>query len=308
MLFTEYREETIMKKNIQIAEKSKIWFAFSLILITISIGSLFINGLNFGIDFIGGTIVTIELHTPFETSDARALIDEFDSSADVTYAGDAKTQVIISTKDDLSSEERQALFDKFQEKYNLKNTDLLSIDTVSPSIGAEMTNSAMIAAVVAVLLMLIYITFRFEFMFGLTAVIALVHDLIIVLGVYSVFQIQVNSPLIAALLTILGYSINDTIVVFDRIRENRLKFGKNDYAALIDTSVSQTLRRSINTSFTTLLAIGALYVFGVPAVQDFALPLMVGIISGTYSSIFIASALWCKIKEYQFNKKTTVKN
>lgn len=291
-----------MKKNIQVAEKSKIWFAVSLILIAISVGSLFINGLNFGIDFIGGTIVTIELNTPFETSDAKALIEEYDSSADVTYAGEAKTQVIISTKKDLSTEDRQALFSKFQEKYNLEDTDLLSIDTVSPSIGAEMANSAMIAAVVAVLLMLVYITFRFEFMFGLAAVIALVHDLIIVLGVYSIFQIQVNSPLIAALLTILGYSINDTIVVFDRIRENRPKFGKYDYANLVDTSVSQTLRRSINTSFTTLLAIGALYAFGVPAVQDFALPLMVGIVSGTYSSIFIASALWCKIKEFQASK------
>lgn len=297
-----------MKKNIQLVEKSKIWFAVSLILIAISIGSLFINGLNFGIDFIGGTIVTIELNTPFETSDAKALIEEFDSSADVTYAGEAKTQVIISTKNDLSTEQRQALFSKFQEKYNLADTDLLSIDTVSPSIGAEMANSAMIAAVVAVLLMLVYITFRFEFMFGLAAVIALVHDLIIVLGVYSIFQIQVNSPLIAAMLTILGYSINDTIVVFDRIRENRPKFGKYDFASLVDTSVTQTLRRSINTSFTTLLAIGALYAFGVPAVQDFALPLMVGIVSGTYSSIFVASALWCKIKEFQASKRAAVKN
>jgi len=297
-----------MKKNIQVAEKSKIWFAVSLILIAISIGSLFINGLNFGIDFIGGTIVTIELNTPFETSDAKALIEEYDSSADVTYTGEAKTQVIISTKKDLSTEERQALFAKFQEKYSLEDTDLLSIDTVSPSIGAEMANSAMIAAVVAVLLMLVYITFRFEFMFGLAAVIALVHDLIIVLGVYSIFQIQVNSPLIAAMLTILGYSINDTIVVFDRIRENRPKFGKYDFANLVDTSVTQTLRRSINTSFTTLLAIGALYAFGVPAVQDFALPLMVGIVSGTYSSIFIASALWCKIKEFQASKRAAVKN
>ncbi|WP_035356393.1 protein translocase subunit SecF [Acetobacterium malicum] len=297
-----------MKKNIQVAEKSKIWFAVSLILIAISIGSLFINGLNFGIDFIGGTIVTIELNTPFETSDAKALIEEYDTSADVTYAGEAKTQVIISTKKDLSTEERQALFSKFQEKYNLEDTDLLSIDTVSPSIGAEMANSAMIAAVVAVLLMLVYITFRFEFMFGLAAVIALIHDLIIVLGVYSIFQIQVNSPLIAAMLTILGYSINDTIVVFDRIRENRPKFGKYDFASLVDTSVTQTLRRSINTSFTTLLAIGALYAFGVPAVQDFALPLMVGIVSGTYSSIFIASALWCKIKEFQASKRAAVKN
>ncbi|MEO1814197.1 MAG: protein translocase subunit SecF [Acetobacterium sp.] len=297
-----------MKKNIQVVEKSKIWFAVSLILIAISIGSLFINGLNFGIDFIGGTIVTIELNSPFETSDAKALIEEYDSSADVTYAGEAKTQVIISTKKDLSTEERQALFAKFQEKYNLEDTDLLSIDTVSPSIGAEMANSAMIAAVVAVLLMLVYITFRFEFMFGLAAIIALVHDLIIVLGVYSIFQIQVNSPLIAALLTILGYSINDTIVVFDRIRENRPKFGKYDFASLVDTSVTQTLRRSINTSFTTLLAIGALYAFGVPAVQDFALPLMVGIVSGTYSSIFIASTLWCKIKEFQASKRAAVKN
>lgn len=297
-----------MKKNVQVVEKSKIWFAFSLILIAISIGSLFINGLNFGIDFIGGTIVTIELNTPFETSDAKALIEEFDSSADVTYAGEAKTQVIISTKKDLSTEERQALFSKFQEKYNLADTDLLSIDTVSPSIGEEMANSAMIAAVVAVLLMLVYITFRFEFMFGLAAVIALIHDLIIVLGVYSIFQIQVNSPLIAALLTILGYSINDTIVVFDRIRENRPKFGKYDFASLVDTSVTQTLRRSINTSFTTLLAISALYIFGVPAVQDFALPLIVGIICGTYSSIFVASTLWCKFKEFQASKKAVVKN
>lgn len=297
-----------MKTNIQIVEKSKIWFAFSLILIAISIGSLFINGLNFGIDFIGGTIVTIELNTPFETSDAKALIEEYDSSADVTYAGEAKTQVIISTKKDLSTDDRQALFAKFQEKYNLEDTDLLSIDTVSPSIGAEMANSAMIAAVVAVLLMLVYITFRFEFMFGLAAVVALIHDLIIVLGVYSIFQIQVNSPLIAALLTILGYSINDTIVVFDRIRENRPKFGKYEFASLVDTSVSQTLRRSINTSFTTLLAIGALYVFGVPAVQDFALPLMVGIVCGTYSSIFVAGTLWCKIKEFQVSKRTGVKN
>lgn len=297
-----------MKKNVQVVEKSKIWFAFSLILIAISIGSLFINGLNFGIDFIGGTIVTIELNTPFETSDAKALIEEFDSSADVTYAGEAKTQVIISTKKDLSTEERQALFSKFQEKYNLADTDLLSIDTVSPSIGEEMANSAMIAAGVALLLMLVYITFRFEFLFGLAAIIALAHDLIVVLGVYSIFQIQVNSPLIAAMLTILGYSINDTIVVFDRIRENRPKFGKYDFASLVDTSVTQTLRRSINTSFTTLLAISALYIFGVPAVQDFALPLIVGIICGTYSSIFVASALWCKFKEFQASKKAVVKN
>lgn len=289
-------------KRIQVAEKNKIWFGISLVLITISIGSLFIQGLNFGIDFIGGTIVTIELNTSFENADARAIVDKFDTGADVTYAGDAKTQVIITTKKDLSKDERQALFSGFQEKYNLKDGDLLSIDTVNPSIGKEMANNAVIAIIVAVLLMLIYITFRFEFLFGLTAIIALIHDLIVVLGVYSIFQIQVNSPFIAAILTILGYSIMDTVVVFDRIRENRPKFGKHAYADLVDTSVTQTIVRSINTSLTTLMAISALYVFGVPAIQNFALPLIVGIISGTYSSIFNASALWYTIKEYQFKK------
>jgi preprotein translocase subunit SecF len=295
-------------KNLKIVEKSKIWFILSAVLIVISLGSLMIQGLNFGIDFIGGTIITIDLKTPFETSDARAIVDQYDSHADITNAGDDGSQIIISTKKDLSTDERTNLFAAFQEKYTLESTDLLSIDTVSPSIGAEVAQSAFIACIVAVALMLAYITFRFEFFFGLTAVIALVHDLIIVLGVYSIFQIQVNSPFIAAMLTILGYSINDTIVVFDRIRENRNRFGKFEYVPLVDISISQTMQRSINTSLTTLLAIGSIYVLGVQSIRDFALPLIVGIISGTYSSIFIASTLWVKIKEKQAQKINTKKN
>ena len=294
-------------KKIKVIEKSKTWFILSAVLILISLGSLMIQGLNFGIDFIGGTIITIDLKTPFETSDIRPIVDKYDTDADITNAGDEGTQVIISTKKDLTTDERTSLFADFQEKYSLENTDLLSIDTVSPSIGAEVTQNAIIASLVAVVLMLAYITFRFEFLFGLTAIIALVHDLIIVLGVYSIFQIQVNSPFIAAILTILGYSINDTIVVFDRIRENRNRFGKFEYETLVDTSIWQTMQRSINTSLTTLLAIGSIYVLGVQSIRDFALPLIVGIISGTYSSIFIASTLWCKIKENQAKKIDTKK-
>lgn len=289
-------------KKLLIAENVKIWFSISLVLITISIGSLLIQGLNFGIDFIGGTIVTIELHTPFENTDARAIVDQFDKDADVTYAGDAKTQVIVTTKKSLNTEERQALFSGFKEKYNLADTDLISIDTVNPSIGNEMTQNAILSVAVAMALMLLYITFRFEFVSGLTAILAVFHDLIVVLGVYSVFQIQVNSPFIAAVLTVLGYSIMDTVVVFDRIRENRPKFGKYAFAELVDNSVSQTMKRSIITSSTTLMAITALYIFGVPAIQDFALPLMVGIVCGTYSSIFNASALWYVIEDYRYKK------
>lgn len=292
-------------KKIPVAEKCKVWFAISLVLITISIGSLIIQGLNFGIDFVGGTIVTMELNTTFENADARAIVDKFDSEADITYAGDAKTQIIITTKESLTKEESQALFAGFKEKYNLQDTNLLSVDSVNASIGAEMANKSILAVAVAVVLMLIYITFRFEFLFGLTAIFALIHDLIVVVGVYSVFQIQVNSPFIAAILTILGYSIMDTVVVFDRIRENRPKFGRYAYADLVDTSVTQTIGRSISTSMATFIAITALYIFGVPAIQDFALPLMVGIICGTYSSIFNASALWYVIKEYRHKKQVS---
>lgn len=292
-------------KRIPVAEKCKIWFAISLVLITISLGSLLIQGLNFGIDFIGGTIVTMELNTIFENADARAIVDKFDTEADITYAGDAKTQIIITTKESLTKEESQELFAGFKEKYNLQDANLLSVDTVNASIGAEMATKSILAVTVAVVLMLIYIWFRFEFLFGLTAIFALIHDLIVVLGVYSVFQIQVNSPFIAAILTILGYSIMDTVVVFDRIRENRPKFGRYAYADLVDTSVTQTIGRSINTSMTTFIAITALYIFGVPAIQDFALPLMVGIICGTYSSIFNASALWYVIKEYRHKKQVS---
>lgn len=281
-----------MKKDLKIAENVKIWFGISLVLITISLGSLLIQGLNFGIDFVGGTIINIELHTTFENADARAIIENYDSSADITYAGDGQTQVVITSKKNFSTDERQAIFSAFQEKYNLQNADLLSIDTVNPSIGAEATTNAMLAVVVAVVLMLLYITFRFELVSGITAVMALIHDVIVVIGVYSVFQIQVNSPFIAAILTILGYSIMDTVVVFDRVRENRPKFGKYAYGELLDASVTQTMRRSINTSVTTFLAIASLYFFGVPAIQDFALPLMVGVVVGTYSSIFNAGALW----------------
>ncbi|MCG2729804.1 MAG: protein translocase subunit SecF [Acetobacterium sp.] len=292
-------------KRIPVAEKCKVWFAISLVLITISIGSLIIQGLNFGIDFVGGTIVTMELNTTFENADARAIVDKFDSEADITYAGDAKTQIIITTKESLTKEESQELFAGFKEKYNLQDTNLLSVDSVNASIGAEMANKSILAVVVAVVLMLIYITFRFEFLFGLTAIFALIHDLIVVVGVYSVFQIQVNSPFIAAILTILGYSIMDTVVVFDRIRENRPKFGRYAYADLVDTSVTQTIGRSISTSMATFIAITALYIFGVPAIQDFALPLMVGIICGTYSSIFNASALWYVINEYRHKKQVS---
>ena len=187
---------------------------------------------------------------------------------------------------------------------------MVSVDNITASVGAETTRNTIIASIVAVVLMLVYVTIRFEFYFGLSAVLALVHDIVIVIGVYALFQIQVNSPFIAAILTILGYSINDTIVVFDRIRENEGLIGmsnEQELTHLVDVSVTQTMRRSINTVATTLVAIIALYIFAVDAIRDFALPLIVGIACGCYSSIFVASPLWVifqkKSSKSKFNAK-----
>ncbi|MEG1432729.1 protein translocase subunit SecF [Eubacterium sp.] len=301
-----------MKRQLKLVEKTKLWFIISLIMIVISLGALAIRGLNFGIDFVGGTIVTIDLHTTFNTDDARKITDQYDKNADITYSGDAQEQIVISTKESLTTEQRTDLFNAFKTEYKLTDADLVSVDTITPSVGTETARNAVLASVVAIALMLVYITFRFEFYFGLAAVLALVHDIIVVIGVYALFQIQVNAPFIAAVLTILGYSINDTIVVFDRIRENENVMGMQNLTTLVDASVNQTLKRSINTVATTLIAILALYIFGVAAIKDFALPLIVGIACGCYSSIFVASPLWVvfqkKFKNTRYNTKNQKKN
>lgn len=292
-----------MKKyRLHVIKLSKMFFIISGILTLITFTSLAVKGLNFGIDFVGGTIAQIELHTTFDTADIRTITDQYDPGCEITTGGDDKTQVIISSKVDFTDEQKVTFFDQFKGKYNLTDDDLLSFDNVSATIGKELQQQAIYASLITVICILIYVTFRFEFYFGLAAIIALVHDLLIVIGVYTIFQIPVSSTFIAALLTILGYSINDTIVVFDRIRENRRKYSKFDYGNLIDDSINQTLARSINTSLTTIIAISALYIVGVSSIKEFILPLMIGFISGTYSSIFIASSLWYVIKNGQAKK------
>ena len=297
------------EKKLPIIEKTKIWLSISLILIAVAVGSILIRGLNYGIDFVGGTIITIDLHQTFDTKDIKSITDAYDKSADITYSGNQKHEV-VSTKESLSNSQQKKLFASFKKKYNLKSKDLVSVDNITASVGAETTRNTIIASIVAVVLMLVYVTIRFEFYFGLSAVLALVHDIVIVIGVYALFQIQVNSPFIAAILTILGYSINDTIVVFDRIRENEGLIGmsnEQELTHLVDVSVTQTMRRSINTVATTLVAIIALYIFAVDAIRDFALPLIVGIACGCYSSIFVASPLWVifqkKSSKSKFNAK-----
>ena len=177
-----------------------------------------------------------------------------------------------------------------------KNAAVQSIDNVSASMGKDLWKSAATSILFAVILMLIYITFRFELLTGISAVVALCHDILVMLCFYVLFKIPVNTSFIAALLTILGYSINATIVVFDKIRENTRFAKKESFANIVNKSIWQTIARSINTSITTLIVLVALYIMGVPSIKEFALPLIVGVICGCYSSVFIAGNIWVLLK------------
>ncbi|QIB26537.1 protein translocase subunit SecF [Caloranaerobacter azorensis] len=268
------------------------FFLISLTIIVIGLVMAAVNGLNVGIDFTGGTLLQIDFGKKVPVNEIRKITDEFDKNASILHVGDNKEQVIIKTTLDLDNKDRIEIFNKFKEKYNLKDEAFVQSQKFGPSIGKEIRTKALLSVLIATIGMLIYITFRFEFKFGISAIVALVHDVLITFSVYAIFQIPVNNPFVAAMLTIVGYSINDTIVVFDRIRENIKIMKKDKYEDIVNKSISQTIVRSINTSFTTLLVIVVLYIFGVEAIKDFALPLIVGIIAGTYSSIFIASPIW----------------
>lgn len=273
----------------KIVEKSKLWFSISIAIIVIGMVTWAFRGLNLGVDFKGGTVVTIRIGKAFDITEIRPIAEKYDSQAIVR---EIEGNEVTITGQGLTQEEIPQLFSEIKAKYNLQDNDLRETEHIGPSIGSETRRSAFISVIVAVFLMLVYISFRFEYKSGLAAIIALLHDVLVTISVYVLLQIPVNNSFIAAMLTILGYSINDTIVVFDRIRENN-KLGKyRDFTTLANASITQTLARSINTVLTTLFTITAIYILGVPSIKEFALPLIVGILSGTYSSIFIASPLW----------------
>ncbi|MCK5763483.1 MAG: protein translocase subunit SecF [Clostridiales bacterium] len=278
------------------AENLKIWSLISLAIIVIGLIIALTSGVNLGIDFTGGTMIHINMDKTYEVSQIQESIDEYNLEADIIHAGFDKTEIIIKTKLSLDNTQRMEIFETLKNDFNLTNEDFLEAEQFGPTVGKEIQSKALSSIMIASLGMLIYITLRFEIIYGVTAIVALIHDVLILLAVYSIFNIPINSSFIAAVLTIVGYSINDTIVVFDRVRENVKKMKKSSFAEIANKSLNQTIIRSINTSFTTLLVIGSLYVLGVEAIKEFAFPLMAGIIVGTYSSIFIASPLWAFIK------------
>ena len=284
---------------LKIVEKKKIWFTISILIIVIGFGFMFTKGMNFGIDFRGGTQVVINMGKDFNKTDVDKIVDEYSKDAVTNQVNGTELQIKAK---ELNTSQVNDIFKALKEKYDLKDDALVSQNEIGASVGRDLTTNAIVALVIAVIGMLIYVVIRFEFSFGIAAIIALLHDVLITISVYAVFGITINTPFIAAILTIVGYSINDTIVIFDRIRENRKKLRGKSVEEIADMSITQTMSRSINTTLTTLITIVCVYIF-VPTVRDFAFPLIVGIASGACSSIFIASPIWCMITNKQKKKK-----
>ena len=277
-----------------IVEKRKIFFSISLVVIIAGIIAMVaFGGLNADIDFTGGTTVYVDMGEDATENDVRdALKDVKDIK--ISSVQTAEDNQFIIRLNDVGTDVRDDITEALKESY--KDSAVLSVDNVSPTVGSELWGNAAMALIIAIVLMLIYISFRFELLSGLAAIIALAHDMLVMVAVYAIFRINVNTSFIAAMLTILGYSINATIVVFDRIRENSKYMAKETFKNVTNTSIWQTLARSINTSLTTLIMIVVLYIFGVPSIREFALPLMIGIVAGTYSSVFIAGPMWSLIR------------
>lgn len=251
-------------------------------------------GLNLSVDFTGGALWNLRFDQPVTEEAVRtALAAAGQADAGVQRVGAAAegggTDYVIRTGA-ISADERQLIETELRQ--GLAQFTVVSLDEVSPVIGEEIRRNAFLALAIAAVAMIIYITIRFEYRFAVAAIIGLVHDILMVLGVFAVLRLSVDAAFVAAILTVFGYSINDTIIVYDRIRENRGNYGRGQLEALVNDSVNQTLSRTINTSLTTILAIAAVAVFGGPTLQNFAIAIVIGIITGTYSSIFIASALW----------------
>jgi preprotein translocase SecF subunit len=248
---------------------------------------------NFDVDFLGGTVLRYDLHVPVDAdvqNEVAELVSSVTSIAP-TLQKSGDNELTIKTVD-IDTEKRSAIFEALKEKYSITEADILQSDNVTATVGEDLRNAAILSASLAAILILLYITVRFEFLSGVAAVIALIHDILVMLSFYIIFQIPVNMNFIAAVLTILGYSINASIIVFDRVRENRRYMTKSEFSEVVDLSVRQTVARNINTTLTTLLPLIMIIILGVTSVRNFAIPLAIGVVAGAFSSICIGGPLW----------------
>lgn len=286
-----------IKRQFSFIKHRKIYYTVSVVILVIGLAFGLVRGLNYGIDFTGGTMVQIDMGKEVAMKEVEAVLDDRGIEAEVVYAGENNEQIMIRTVDAIENDERSALIADLQQEFGFDDSDILAQELFGPTVGKELRNNAIKAVLLAAVGMLIYIRLRFkEWNFGASAILGVLHDVFIVLTFYAVFNVTVNNPFIAGILTVVGYSINDTIVIFDRIRENN-QLMRKDEEEIIDISINQTLSRSIMTTFTTLIVMVPMFIMTSASMREFILPLMVGVAAGCLSSIFICSPLY-----YQFSQ------
>lgn len=281
----------IKDTNIDFIGKRKIAILISLILISFGIISLILQGgPQYGIDFTGGTSLHLKFEKQVSIGEIRSILSTIGlgNSELKGFATGNELLVRLQQQDNIEAVSEQAM-NEISSKLKDNPMELLSKETVGPRIGSELRRDTIKAILISLVLLLIYISWRFEFKFAVGAIIALFHDVLITLGFFSFLKLEISLAVVAAFLTIIGYSLNDTIVVFDRIRENLKVLRKEEYPTIFNVSINQTLSRTILTSLTTLIVVAILFVFGGEVIHNFSFALLVGIIVGTYSSIFIAS-------------------
>lgn len=293
-------------RNFDFCGKWKQIFALPVILIIVGVILLCTMGLNMGVDFSGGSMIYAEIGSgKFKVDDIRNLAGEYTDNAVVSYSGDNNIGVDIRLGGaDDANDAQSKIIAALKEKYEISD-DKINVEYVGPTIGRSLIVNASLALAIAFVLMMAYIWFRFELMSGVVALVGIAHDVLMMFVFTILFRIQINTPFIAALLTIVGYSINNTIIIFDRIRSNREKMsGDVELSEIVNMSIRETLTRSINTTVTTLIALVVLYVFGVESIKTFTLPIIIGVIAGFFSSVFISGPMWLLMAK---NKKVKSK-
>ena len=294
-----------MNYKFDIVGKRKLYFLISGLLLIAGVISLLVSGLNLGIDFVSGTRLDIRIDQPFTVEQAEDVLEQQGvEDAQVRVGGNDDNFAIATVPMALDQEKVIDIREAFQAEYG-EQVDLQE-QVVSPVIGRELARNAVIALLLASIGIIIYVALRFEYRFGVAAILALVHDALFTVGMFSILQIEVDITFIAAILTIVGYSVNDTIVIFDRIREN-MKFYKikeyQDLKDLVNLSIQQSLVRSLNTGLTVLFAAATLFLFGGESIANFSLALLFGLTIGMYSSIFLASPMWAMWKWASLQKE-----
>jgi preprotein translocase subunit SecF len=296
--------------RINYMKNAKTWVTLSIILTVISLGALFGLGLKTGIDFTGGQMYDVQFEGTVTQEQVRDVVSKIVDEVDVqgsepkSGAGSAVTGFFVRTPE-LTEEQRAELLKGFE---SLGKYEVVGEDNVSGTVSKELTQKATLAIIVAALLQVVYIWIRFDFRFGVTAVAALLHDTAITLGIMAIFRVQIDSNFVAAILTVLGYSMNDTVVVIDRIRENLHRRSKGETLEQMTTrSIQEVITRSLYTGVSVQAMLVSMLVFGGDSLWDFSMTLLIGVTAGTYSSIFIASALWLFWSQWDDKRKKAIK-